>query len=84
VRHFNHFKSRGPRRYLHPTPVLKCACGEEEKRRGTVVGLRCWSAAPANLRKEVYSRDAEVARAAALALVDFARSRRPAALTPQP
>jgi hypothetical protein len=58
-----------------PEPARPCACGQENKQPRMVVGRKCWAAAPANLRKEVYSRDLDVAREAVRSLLDFARGR---------
>lgn len=64
-----------------PTPPRRCPCGRENVRRGQVVGKACYFAAPANLRKDAYSKDPAVARAAWVALKDFAA--RNAALQPK-
>ena len=68
---------RGPRYRAFPTPPPQCRCGQEVKKPGLVVGASCWAAAPGNLRREIYSRDLEVARVAARSLLDFAISRNP-------
>lgn len=62
------------------TASRRCPCGAEYVRRGQCIGPACYAAAPANLRREVYSKDVAVVRAAWQSLKDFAK--RNAALQP--
>jgi hypothetical protein len=63
--------------FRQPVVVRKCPCGLETRKRGQIVGARCWAAASPNLRKEVYNPDPQVAEAAWRSLLDFATSRKP-------
>lgn len=65
------------RRHFREPLILprRCPCGSENVRKGQCIGPACYAAAPANLRREVYSKDMEVVRVAWRGLMDFARAR---------
>lgn len=63
------------RRHFREPLILprRCPCGHENVRKGQCIGPACFAAAPKTLKREVFSKDVEVARAAWQALQDFAK-----------
>jgi len=50
----------------------RCMCGQHDCRTNCVICLECWKSAPGQAKKDIYSRQIDVRRAAARELVKHA------------